>query len=271
MAENEADGNAICGWYYLPVFEEQLRAGRVDGTVRPVIATDGAVVTADAGLGFAQPALAAGLPALVAAALKHGIACLAVRRSYNALALGPWVRRLADDGLIGLAFANAPASVAPPGARRAVYGTNPFAVAAPVTGGTPIVLDQSTSAVAKTEVMMRAEAGRPLEPGWAQDAAGDPTTDAAAALGGALLPAGGRKGASLLVEILAAVATGGRLSAKAHALGDAAAPHPSLGQLIVALDPRRTGGGDAGELVAIMRAAGSHVPGQGRAAARRGR
>ena len=87
-----------------------------------------------------------------------------MRRPCNALALGPWVRRLADAGPIGLAFADAPASVAPPGARRAVYGTNPFAVAAPVRGG-PIVLDQSTSAVARTEVAMRAEDGRALEPG----------------------------------------------------------------------------------------------------------
>ena len=143
--------------------------------------------------GFAQPALDVGLPALARATRTHGVAALAVRRSYNALALGDPVRRLAEEGLFAMAFANAPASVAPPGAARPLFGTNPLAFAAPLPGGDPLVIDQSTSAVAKTEVLLRAERGEPLEPGWAQDTRGRPTTDARAALAGALLPADGTK------------------------------------------------------------------------------
>lgn len=267
LAENEAEGNTICGWYYLTVFEEQLRTRRIDGHATPKLDSDASVVRVDAANGFAQPAIGLGIPKLIEAAKSNGVGVLAVRRSYNALALGPWVRCLAKANLIGLAFANAPASVAPPGAKGPIYGTNPFAVAVPVEGTEPIVLDQSTSAVTKTEVLIRAEENRPLEAGWAQDSSGRPTLDANLATEGALLPAGGRKGAgfALLVEILAAVATGGTLSAYAAPLGDAAAKHPELGQLFIALDSKRLGGGDGLSLVNVLDRFEAHVPGRGRA------
>ena len=137
LVGNEAEGNPVCGLYYLPVFVEQLRSGRVDGRAEPRLEEDAAAVRVDARGGFAQPALDAGLPALARAARAHGIAALAVRRSYNALALGDPVRRLAQEGHLALAFANAPASVAPPGAGRPLFGTNPLAFAAPLPGGDP--------------------------------------------------------------------------------------------------------------------------------------
>ena len=202
----------------------------------------------------------------------HGVAALAVRRSYNALALGDPVRRLAEEGLFALAFANAPASVAPPGAARPLFGTNPLAFAAPLPGDDPLVIDQSTSAVAKTEVLLRAERGEPLEPGWAQDARGRPTTDARAALAGALLPAGGTKGANvaLIVEMMAAALTGGTPSAEAPPLGDATAPHPALGQTVIALDPARLGAAGAERIAALVSDDPAlRLPGSRRAAARR--
>ena len=43
--------------------------------------------------------------------------------------------------------------------------------------------------------------GAPLPPGWATDAAGNPTTDAAEALHGLILPAGGHKGIGLAIMV----------------------------------------------------------------------
>ena len=272
LVGNEAEGNPICGLYYLPVFVEQLRSGRLDGRVEPAVEEDGTAIRVDARCGFAQPALDAGLPGLVRVARTYGVAALAVRRSYNALALGDPVRRLAEEGLFALAFANAPASVAPPGAARPLFGTNPLAFAAPLPGDDPLVIDQSTSAVAKTEVLMRAENGQTLEPGWAQDARGRPTTDARAALAGALLPAGGTKGANvaLIVEMMAAALTGGTPSAEAPPLGDATAPHPALGQTVIALDPARLGAAGAERIAALVSDDPAlRLPGSRRAAARR--
>jgi (2R)-3-sulfolactate dehydrogenase (NADP+) len=53
------------------------------------------------------------------------------------------------------------------------------------------------SEVARGKIMVAAKEGRPIPEGWALDAEGNPTTDAKAALSGAMLAMGGTKGALL--------------------------------------------------------------------------
>lgn len=65
-----------------------------------------------------------------------------------------------------------------------MYGTNPMAFGFPRAGGQlPLVWDQASAAMARGEVQLHLRDGnRPLPPGTAIDAAGEPTTDPAAAL-----------------------------------------------------------------------------------------
>ena len=78
----------------------------------------------------------------------------------------------------------------------------------------PLVIDQATSATAYVNLRKAAEHGEPIPEGWAIDAAGQPTTDARAALDGLLLAFGGKRGANiaLMVEVLAAGMTGANWS-----------------------------------------------------------
>ena len=100
-------------------------------------------------------------------------------------------------------------------------GTNPLAFAAPVAGRPALVVDLATSAVARGRIVAAQKAGRPIPEGWAVDAGGAPTTDAAAALEGALLPLGGAKGSALalMVEVLAAALTGSAFGWEASSAG----------------------------------------------------
>ncbi len=83
-----------------------------------------------------------------------GIAALAVRNSYNCGLLGFHTDRLARAGLIGIGFTDAPASIAPTGGHEAIFGTNPIAMPVPDgKGGVAFSIDQSASAVAKSEAM----------------------------------------------------------------------------------------------------------------------
>lgn len=251
----EAEGNRVCGLYYLPVFVAQLRSGRIDGRAAPVAIRElPAAIAVDARGGFAHPAFDLALPITVERARSQGVAAFAAVNSYNALAISYATAALADAGLFALGFSNAPASVAAPGGKAKLFGTNPLSMAAPLPDGGLIVIDQSASAVAKTEIMMRAERGEALEPGWAQDSDGRPTRDAEAALAGAMLPSGGVKGANiaLMVELMAAALTGSPLSAEAESLGDADAPHPRLGQFFLAIDPQAFGGAGAAERMAAL-------------------
>jgi (2R)-3-sulfolactate dehydrogenase (NADP+) len=185
------------------------------------------------------------------------------------------VAKIAERGLLGLGFAHSPASVALPGLPQKIFGTNPFAFAVPGPDGPLMIVDQSTSAVTKTEVVNRHKAGQPLDPGMAQDRAGTPTTDAGAALEGAILPNGGRKGGhvALLVEVLAAALTGATPSILAPSLGGMEGGQPDLGQFFIAIDPARFGAGDgfaaavAGLAASLTQAEGQRLPGARRRAA----
>ena len=56
-----------------------------------------------------------------------------------------------------------------------------MAFAAPVAGGPPLIIDQSSSATAFVNIRAAAKAGKPIPEGWALDAEGQPTTDPRAA------------------------------------------------------------------------------------------
>lgn len=276
IAAAEREGLASHGVAYLPTYCEHLGCGKVDGAAVPALTRPApSVIAVDAKSGFAHPAIDLGLDALCPLARAQGIAALAIRNSYNCGVLGYHTERIAAAGLVGLGFTNAPASIAPWGARRPVLGTNPWSLAVPGQPDPVFVIDQSASVVAKSEVMRRARAGEMLPPGWALDDGGRPTTDAAAALKGTMMPAGGYKGvgAALLVEVMAACLTGATPGVEASPFSGTAGGPPRTGQMFLAIDPAASSGGLfparlATVAAAFAAAAGSHLPGARRAAAR---
>ena len=237
----ERDGIRSHGLLYIPIYAEHLRCGKVDGNAVPeVTQTRPASIRVDAAHGFAHTAIDAGWDAFTVATRTCGVAAMTLHRSYNCGVLGHHAERLAEAGLVGLCFTHAPASIAPLGGMVPVIGTNPFAIAVPDgVGGALMVIDQSASVVAKSEVLLRARKGEPIEPGWALDAAGQPTTVADEALRGSMLPAGGHKGfgLGLMVEILAAALAGANLSRDASPFSGTAGGPPGTGQCFIALDP----------------------------------
>ncbi|MFO7855374.1 MAG: Ldh family oxidoreductase [Paracoccaceae bacterium] len=275
-AETEAIGVASHGLAYVPIYCEHLRCGKVDGRAVPEVSRPKpGVVRVDARNGFAHAAIEAGLAPLVEAARAHGVAALAIHESYNCGALRVHSLRLAREGLLALGFTNAPASIAAAGGTAPVLGTNPFSVAAPDgEGGAAVLIDQSASVIAKSEIMARARAGEPIPEGWALDAEGRPTTDPAAALKGSMAPAGGRKGVGLALttELFAAAAAGALLGIEASPFSGTVGGPPRTGQFFLAVDAEATSGGVfAKRLAALLpaiRASGeARVPGDGARAA----
>jgi (2R)-3-sulfolactate dehydrogenase (NADP+) len=259
---------------YVPVYAEHLRCGKVDGDALPEVSRPRpGVVRVDAAHGFAHAAIDAGWPEFTAAARAQGVTAMALYRSYNCGVLGHHAERLAEDGLVGLCFTNAPASMAPTGGKRPVIGTNPFALAVPDdAGGARLVIDQSASAIAKSEIVLRARQGEPIDPGWALDAEGNPTEDAEAALAGSMRPAGGQKGfgAGLMVEIFAAALTGANLGLDASPFSGPKGGPPGTGQFFLAIDPAAFAGDSFGPAMERLAASiaeqdGARLPGARRA------
>ena len=127
-----------------------------------------------------------------------------------------------------------------------MFGTNPIAFSAPRRGAPPIVIDLALSTVARGNILKAAQAGTPIPEGWATDAEGNPTTNAAAALKGTLTPIGDAKGAALalMVEILAVALTGANFSFEASSFFDGEGAPPHVGQFLIAVDPAAFAGGD---------------------------
>lgn len=272
----EADGIRNIGLGYLPTYCAHVACGKVDGLAEPVITrpAPGAVLV-DARTGFAHPAIAAGLAPLAQAARENGIAALAVTNSYSAGVLGHLIEPLAEEGLLALAFANAPANIAPWGGAKPLFGTNPLAVVVPRAGAGPLVIDQASSAVTKVAILERSAQGRDLRPGWALDKDGRPTVDPEAAMTGSMAPAGGHKGAciALWVEIMAAALTGASFSFQASSFGNNEGGPPRTGQFLMTIDPARFnpgfGQGIEDLAAAILAQEGTMLPGDERLAARK--
>jgi (2R)-3-sulfolactate dehydrogenase (NADP+) len=271
----EADGLRGHGLSRVPTYAAQAKVGKIDGFATPSVARSrpGAAVV-DAANGFAYPAIEAAMTLLPELARATGVACAAIRRSHHCGAAGHPVERLAERGLVAMMFANTPAAIAPWGAAKPVFGTNPVAVACPLPGRPPVVVDLALSKTARGNILAAKQKGERIPEGWALDAGGKPTTDPDAALAGTMLPLGDAKGTALvlMVELLAAGLTGANFAADASSFLDDKGSPPGTGQLIVAFDPAAFGG--SGEHVArligsIETQAGARLPGSRRLALRR--
>jgi (2R)-3-sulfolactate dehydrogenase (NADP+) len=253
----ERDGIRSHGLLYVPIYVEHVACGKVDGRAEPTVErTRPGAIRVDARSGFAHPAIDAGWDAFTGAVRECGVAAMTLHNSYNCGVLGHHAERLAEQGLLGMCFTHAPASIAPVGGSKPVIGTNPFAVAVPDgDGGAAIVIDQSASVIAKSEIMLRARAGDPIEPHWALDEKGRPTTDAALALKGSMAPSGGYKGfgVGLMVEILASCLAGAVSSRDASPFSGTAGGPPRTGQCFIGFDPGAFAGADfSGNINALV-------------------
>lgn len=273
----ERDGSKSHGIFRMAGYVASIRTGWVDATAEPIIEDCApAMVRVDAANGFAQVALEAARPLLLAKAATAGIAVLAIRDSHHLSALWPDVEPFAHEGYIALSVVNSFACVVPHGGHRAVLGTNPIAYAIPRDGTGPIVVDLATSAIPNGDVQMAAVTGELLPEGVAVDGQGRPTRDPRVVLSeGALVPFGGHKGGalSILVEVLAAGLAGGSFSYEVDWMGYPGAQTPRTAQTVIVIDPRRghpgSFDGRVSDLVGRLDVAGmTEMPGERRYAAR---
>jgi (2R)-3-sulfolactate dehydrogenase (NADP+) len=273
LTQAEIDGQKGHGLSRVPSYAAQANAGKVDGFAIPTASRQRpGTLMIDVKHGFVFPAVDLAVALLPDLARHAGIAAAGFVRSHHFGVVGRHVERFAETGLIALAFANTPKAIAAWGGRLQLYGTNPIAFACPCPGDAPIVVDLALSQVARGRILTAAQRGEPVPTSWATDENGEPTSDAKAALKGALQPIGAAKGAALalMVEILAAGLTGATLSHAASSFFDADGPPPAVGQLVIVIDPGALGGAEAlaervGALAEAIAAEGAaRVPGSRR-------
>ena len=243
LATTDAWGVFTHGTKSLAGYLRRLKAGGLRAQGQPRIVAEGggwATVNGDSSLGMITSVFA--MQTAIAKARQQGIAYVGVRNSCHFGAAGYYAWLAAREGLIGIAMANDIPSVAAPGSRSAVTGSNPLAYAVPAGKHRPMLLDISTATVAGGKVYAAKARGEPIPANWIIDATGKPTTD----LSGfphscALLPMSGHKGygLSLLIETLSGVLSGAAVTWGVRSWAHQDATLPTLhGAAFLAVDVR---------------------------------
>jgi (2R)-3-sulfolactate dehydrogenase (NADP+) len=277
----ESQGIGSHGLSRVAQYATHLKNGRVDGqAVARVAQQRGGAVQVDAGCGLAFPACDLAVRECIERARTHGVAFAGVMNSHHGGVIVDHLRAVAAAGMVGLGFANSPAAMPAAGGKHAIFGTNPVAAAFPRRAGDALLIDLSLSEVARGKVMVAAKKGEPIPTGWALDAAGNPTTDAKAALEGSMLPIGAAtspKGAmlALMVELLVTALIGAQYGFEASSFFVDEGNRPRIGQAFVVIDPGALAGNAAyvdrvEVLVAeMLKDDGVRLPGARREALRR--
>jgi LDH2 family malate/lactate/ureidoglycolate dehydrogenase len=188
----------------VPIYIERLRCGVTDP--RPdcrIIRETAGTAVFDGGNAMGQVAGQRAMELAVRKARGHGDPVFVSVRNSNHFGAAAWFAEIATQAdMIGFAFTIGGINhMVPWGGAEAMLGNNPFAVAFPVRGQAPIVLDMACSVAARGKIIVAAKEGRPIPSDWAVDRDGRPTTDAKAALEGFVAPVGGPKGYALTLTI----------------------------------------------------------------------
>jgi (2R)-3-sulfolactate dehydrogenase (NADP+) len=273
LIDAELEGQGSHGLIRLPFLLRRLRDGYIDATPRMELSgTGGAALLLDAGNGLGPVAGARAVDLAGERARERGLGLVAVRRSNHLGALGFYLHRCTDRGLVGMAMSNTPPAIAPPGASVPYLGTNPIAAGFP-TSGEPVLVDMATSQVARGRILKAARSGEAIPEGWALDSEGAPTSDPDAALAGSLIGLGGEKGfaLALMVEMLTGALAGSAIGPDVGGTYAASDRPSDVGHCFVAIDPGAIAPGfveRADRIVADLRQLGGRAPGDRRHAER---
>lgn len=277
LVEAELRGHPSHGLRRLEALAARIASGVLDPTAEPDARwVAAAAVRVDGRRGFGPVAAYCAIDILIERIGETGVAVASLHRTHHLGMLAPYVERLSEHGALGMVFSSTEGLVHPWGGSGALLGTNPVGIGIPAVGG-DFALDMSTGAVSAGKILDYRARGLPLPDGWAVDRDGHPTTDASAAVDGAISPFGGPKGYALGLAFgsIVAALTGTALGADVRGTLDADL-ETTKGDVIVAFDATLVAGVDMrdplGAYFARIRSSGvgTAVPGD-RARAERAR
>ncbi len=244
----ERDGSLSHGLFRVPAYISGLKSGKINGKGKPDIKTiSPSVIKADGNNCLAPVVLKKSIPELVKLAKKNGVAVLSITNSHHMAAMWPETEAVAEQGLAAFACTSYKPAVAPAGAIKPLFGTNPISFAWPRKNKPPVVFDMATASMAMGEVQVAKREGHKVPLGTGLTNEGKDTTDPAEiADGGVLLPFGGYKGSgiAMMVELLAGALVGDNFSYETAEKDNNDGGPPSGGEFILAISPDKMSNSD---------------------------
>ncbi len=180
-----------------------------------------------------------GIKQAIKNAKKTGIGLVGIKNSGHYGLSGYYAEKAVKKNLIAFCFTNAPPAIAPHGARKSLFGTNPICFGTPTSSNVPFILDTSVSVINRGKIRVAAKTRKKIPEGVALDKFGKPTTNAKKALAGVQLPIAGFRGSGLawMVDILSGVITGGNHGGKVKDPFDDFSGPQNIGHLFIVIKP----------------------------------
>ena len=180
-----------------------------------------------------------GIKKAIENAKKTGFGLVGIKNSGHYGLSGYYAEQAVKKNLMALVFTNAPPAIAPHGALKTLFGTNPICFGTPTSSKIPFILDSSVSMINRGKIRVAARTGKKIPDGVALDKFGNPTTDAKKALKGVQLPIAGFKGSGFawMVDILSGVLTGGNHGGKVKDPFDDFTGPQNIGHLFIVIKP----------------------------------
>ena len=194
-------------------------------------------IDADNSIGFVAADI--GIKQAINNAKETGIGLVGIRNSGHYGLSSYWADKAVKKNLVVFCFTNAPPALAPYGAKKSLFGTNPICFGAPTFSKIPFILDTSVSVMNRGKIRVAARNKRKIPFGVALDARGSPTTDALKALSGVQLPIEGHRGSGLawMVDILSGVLTGANHGGKVKDPFEDFSGPQNVGHLFITMKP----------------------------------
>ena len=194
-------------------------------------------INADDSIGFVSADI--GIKQAIKNAKKTGIGLVAVKQSGHYGLSSFYAEQAVKKNLIVFCFTNAPPALAPYGAKKSLFGTNPICFGVP-TGKTPFIYDASTSIINRGSIRRAEKLGLKIPYGVAINKKGKITTNAKEALKGTQMPIATFKGSGLawMVDILSGVLTGSSHGGKTKDPFDDFSGPQNIGHLFITINPK---------------------------------
>jgi uncharacterized oxidoreductase len=234
-------GHDSHGVIRVPQYVASLERGTLNPTPSMKLVVDTPTIAIlDGDGGFGQVVARRGVALTLERVRAQGLAAVALRGANHIGRLADYAEMLAQQGVIGLLWANARGglNVAPWGGAARRLGTNPHAIAVPGPDGVVSMSHDFASSVwAEGKLRVKFNRGETVPPGIMLNGVGEPSTNPKEYYTeppGSLLTAGAHKGfgLSVAIEILGGILSG----------AGAASKEPAVfrnGTLMIGLDPSR--------------------------------
>lgn len=213
LIEADLRGIQSHGTRALPRYLDAIDMGDVDPRAKVLTVHETpAIGVLDGGRAIGHVAATKGMQLAIKKAREIGTGTVAVKNGQHYGAASVYTLMAIAEGMIGYATTStAGATVAAFGSRGPAIANNAFSWGVPSRSGAPFVLDMACAATSWGKVESFQLYGLPLPDGFALDADGRPTNDAAAAK--TLLPSAGARGFGLafLSSVLAGPLVEGKL------------------------------------------------------------